>query len=1034
MALNLFTIPPHVPFLEALAGEWLAAAGPDPLAIADGLILLPTRRAARSLAEAFLRVAGGRPLLLPRITALGALDEVPMALAGALDLPPAAEPMQRLAALTRLILAMKGEAGAPQTADRAWKLAMELASLMDEAERAGIDLAERLPDAADPAYAAHWAATLKFLHIVTGHWPAWLTDNGLMNPAARQVALLDAQATTWAERPPAHRVLIAGTTAGIPAVARLLRVVAGLPLGQVVLPVLDTGMDESVWETLEDSHPQAGLRRLLADLGATRGDVRVWGEAALRLRLRLPLPLWEGAGGRGRSEEATSPETDRAGPPPPDPLPRGEGELLPTAAPAARFDLLSRSLLPASALGTWRDTPPGPSDDLWRLTPADQQEEAESIALVLREALQTSGARTALVTPDRDLAGRVAAALLRYGVVADDSAGEPLADTPPAVFLRLLTRAVAEELAPVPLLALLKHPLAAAGLSPAACRAAARSMELACLRGPRPSRGVAGLRRALDKSGGREPTVAFLARLESCLEPALRIEASVEIAPDQALAAVIDAAERLAASHDTPGPSRLWAGEEGEALAARLAAVRDAIAILPDQRRSVLPGLLDAVLEGVAVRSRRALRGRDGQEHPRVFIWGLLEARLQSVDRIVLGGLAETVWPPAPEPGPWLSRPMRTAVGLPSPEEAVGQAAHDFVAAACAAREVVLCCPARRDGAPAVPARWLTRLTVYLGGHGMVLPEHPAAVWARAIDLPADGPRPVSPPRPCPPVALRPGKLSVTEIETWLRDPYAIYARHILRLNALKPLDEETDAADYGALVHAGLHLFLREHGTRWPPDAAAKLRRSMDRALAEADLREALAAWWAPRLGRIADWVAGTETTRRSEYPPAVIESEVSGALDLPRPGRRFRLTGRADRIERRADGTLAILDYKTGRIPSQAEVDAGLAPQLLLEAAMAAAGGFGPSVAGRAVELIYWHLTGGFEPGASRTLFRGNDDLVAAATAEAQDRLCDLIDAFDAPDRCYLAHPHPDWAPRFSDYAQLARVAEWSAAGEEG
>ena len=653
---------------------------------------------------------------------------------------------------------------------------------------------------------------------------------------------------------------------------------------------------------------------------------------------------------------------------------------------------------------------------------------------MLREALQTSGARTALVTPDRDLAGRVAAALLRYGVVADDSAGEPLAYTPPAVFLRLLTRAVAEELAPVPLLALLKHPLAAAGLSPAACRAAARSMELACLRGPRPSRGVAGLRRALDKSGGREPTVAFLARLETCLEPALRIEASVEVAPDQALAAVIDAAERLAASHDTPGPSRLWAGEEGEALAARLAAVRDAIAILPDQRRSVLPGLLDAVLEGVAVRSRRALRGRDGQEHPRVFIWGLLEARLQSVDRIVLGGLAETVWPPAPEPGPWLSRPMRTAVGLPSPEEAVGQAAHDFVAAACAAREVVLCCPARRDGAPAVPARWLTRLTVYLGGHGMVLPEHPAAVWARAIDLPADGPRPVSPPRPCPPVALRPGKLSVTEIETWLRDPYAIYARHILRLNALKPLDEETDAADYGALVHAGLHLFLHEHGTRWPPDAGSKLRRSMDRALAEADLREALSAWWAPRLGRIADWVAGTETTRRSEYPPAVIESEVSGALDLPRPGRRFRLTGRADRIERRGDGTLAILDYKTGRIPAQAEVDAGLAPQLLLEAAIAASGGFGPSVAGRAVELIYWHLTGGFEPGASRTLFRGKDDLVAGATAEAQDRLCDLIDAFDAPDRCYLAHPHPDWAPRFSDYAQLARVAEWSAAGEEG
>jgi ATP-dependent helicase/nuclease subunit B len=1037
VALNLFTVPPHRPFLDAVAGSWLAASGADPLSVADGLILLPTRRAARALAEAFLRAAGGRPLLLPRITALGALDETPLALDGALDLPPAVEPMQRLAALTMLILRLNGQAGAPRTADRAWKLAAELAALMDEAERAEINLASRLPDAADPAYAAHWAATLKFLHIVTDAWPVWLADNGLMNPAARQVALLDAQAAAWAERPPVHRVLIAGTTAGIPAVARLLRVVAGLDRGQVVLPVLDRGMDDATWEALEDSHPQAGLRRLLTALGATRGDVGVWQGAGGALSVgaavapTLPLPLREGAGGRGPLPGSTETSAPLAPPPPPAPLPRGEGE---SPAPWDRFDVLSRALLPASALGTWRDAPPGPLSDLWRLTPADQQEEAEAIALVLRDTLETPGARAALVTPDRDLAGRVAAALLRYGVVADDSAGEPLADTPPAVFLRLLTRAVADELAPVPLLALLKHPLAAAGLSPAACRSAARSLELACLRGPRPSHGVAGLRRAVDKAGGASQVVAFLQRLEACLEPALRIEAAVEAPPAAALAAIIEAAERLAASHDTPGPARLWAGEEGEALATRLAAVQAAIAILPDQRRAVLPGLLDAVLEGVAVRSRRALRGRGGQEHPRVFIWGLLEARLQSVDRMVLGGLAETVWPPAPEPGPWLSRPMRATVGLPSPEEAVGQAAHDFVAAACSSREVVLCCPARRDGAPAVPARWLTRLEMFLLGHQRALPEHPAAVWAREMDLPADGPRPALPPRPCPPVALRPSRLSVTEIETWLRDPYAIYARHILHLTALKPLDEETDASDYGALVHKGIHLFLREHGTRWPPNAADAMCRLMNRALAEADLREALAAWWAPRLARIADWVTEAETARRSEHPPVAIETEIGGALDLPRPGRRFRLTGRADRIERLADGTLAILDYKTGRTPSQAEVDAGLAPQLLLEAAMAEAGGFGASVRGTAVELLYWHLTGGFEPGAARLLFRGKPDLVVAATASAQANLCGLIDAFDAPDRCYLAHPHPDWAPRFSDYAQLARVAEWSAAGEEG
>jgi len=982
--MNLFTLPPHVPFLDAVATDWLQRT-PDPVQRANGLILLPTRRAARSLAAAFLRASGGKPLLLPRITALGALDEAPLTLAGALDLPPAVEPAQRLAALSRLILKQGGTDGAPRTADRAWLLAGELAQLMDEAEREEIDLATSLPDAADPAFAAHWARTLQFLHIVTAAWPAHLAENGLMNPAARQVALLNAQAAAWERTPPTQNILVAGTTAGIPGVARLLRVVATLPNGRVLLPAVDTAMDEDTWNALDDSHPQAGLRRLLNGLGATRADLRLW-------PIQPPSPIRPG-----------------------------------------RFTTLARALLPAAALHVWRGEKPAPLQGISRLTPADQQEEAAAIALVLRDALETPGARAALVTPDRELAGRVAAELLRHGVVADDSAGEPLAETPPAVFLRLLTRAVAEELAPVPLLALLKHPLAAAGLSQAACRAAARALEQACLRGPRPPRGLTGLRLVLDKSATPPEAHDLLRRLETCLAPTLRIAAAIEVAPAGALIALIDAAERLAATDTTPGPALLWAGEEGDALATALAEVQQALPELPDQRRTVLPGLLDAILQGQVVRSRRALRGRGGTEHPRIFIWGLLEARLQTADTLVLGGLVEGVWPPATDPGPWLSRPMRTKVGLASPEQMVGQAAHDFVAAANAAPTVVLSCPARRDGAPAVPARWLTRLEMFLAGHDQALPDHPAVTWVRALDQPEDRPRPVPPPKPCPPVALRPRRLSVTEIETWLRDPYAIYARHVLKLKVLDPIDQATDAADYGSLVHAGMGHFLAEHGTRWPPGAAGHLRRAMMRALAEAGLREALAAWWAPRLDRIADWVADTETARRAIHRIAAIKAEVQGHSQIPRDGGPFTLVGRADRIERRADGALAILDYKTGTPPSQKEVDAGLAPQLLLEAAMAEAGAFGPDLAARAGELIYWHLTGGYEPGEVRSLFKGDATAIAAAVAAARDSLGTLIDTYDQPGRCYLSQPHPARAPRFSDYAQLARVAEWAAAGEE-
>jgi ATP-dependent helicase/nuclease subunit B len=998
--LNLFAIPPHVPFLDALANFWLARGQgrtngltidciqpdfDDPLAVSHGLILLPTRRSARALAEAFLRVSDGKPMLLPRITALGALDEAPLALAGVLSLPPAVEPMQRLAALTSLILAMKGDGGAPRTADRAWMLARDLAALMDEAERAGIDLARRLPDAADPEFAAHWSKTLNFLHIVTGAWPDWLAENGVMNPAARQVALLDAQAAAWRADPPDHPVLIAGTTGGIPAIARLLRVVSRLPMGQVVLPQLDLEMPDTAWLDLEASHAQAGLARLLVELDATRGDIGPWPAGAA------------------------------------------------TAIPPTRFPLLSRTLMPASALHAWMDRTPVPLDGLARLTTADQQREADAIALVLREALETPGARAALVTPDRDLAGRVAAALLRFGVVADDSAGEPLTDTPQAVFLRLLVRAVAEDLAPVPLLALLKHPLAAAGLTPASCRAAARELETLCLRGPRLSPGLGNLRRAVDKAGGSTSASAvFLSRIEACLEPALRIDTAMEIDAATAMAAVIEAAEYLAATEDHTGPARLWAGEEGDALANRLAAVQDALGLLPDLRRRVLPGLLDAVLEGAVVRSRRALRGRTGTEHPRIFIWGLLEARLQTVDVMVLGGLAESVWPPVAEPGPWLSRPMRARVGLPAPEVDVGEAAHDFVAACCSASRVVLSCPMRRDNAPTVPARWLTRLDMFLAGRDQALPEHPASSWARLLDLPAGQPTPVKPPRPCPRVSLRPRRLSVTEIETWLRDPYAIHARHILKLTALRPLDEATDAADYGSLVHDGLHRFLHEAGAIWPSDAVTALRRAMSMAIGAADLRHALQTWWAPRLERIADWVAATEAERRGLHQPVAIASEVKGAIDLLRPGGCFRLTGRADRIERYPRGELSIIDYKTGSPPTRKDVDLGLAPQLLLEAAMAAEAGFGAETTGISGELIYWHLSGGYEPGRTVKLYKESAAEMRDAVRGARDNLCRLIDEFDAPDRAYLSRPHPGLAPRFSDYELLARVAEWSAIGD--
>jgi ATP-dependent helicase/nuclease subunit B len=974
--MNLATLPANSAFLDTVARRWLGGGH----APGEGLILLPTRRAARELAEAFLRVSDGHPMLLPRITALGALDEAPLALSGALDLPPSIDETRRLAELARMIAPLARRMGGGGRADQTWALARELARLMDDAERAEVpDLHAALRGLADGAMAEHWATTLEFLDIVTQAWPRFLEAEGLLNPQARAVALLRAQARAWQDSPPDFPVWAAGATGGIPAVAALLKVVATrLPRGLVILPGL-CAEEPPGWD---ESHPQAGLLGLLRRIDATLDDVARWDAAR--------------------------------------------------TAPEGRLVLLEQALLPAKALPRWREAAEIDIENLLLLETDEPQHEALAIALILREALQTPGRRAALITPDRQLATRVAAELLRFGVVADDSAGEPLGQTPPAVFLRLLAAVLDAELSPVALLALLKHPLAGLGMPPAACRQLAREIERRALRGPKPPPGLANLRRTLDGKVSEEAR-ALLDALEAAIAPMLRLAATGrEHSPRDLLTALIECAEALAATGALSGPSRLWAGEEGEALAEALAASIAALDRLPDQPISVLPGLLDALLEGVAVRGRRALRGRDEAGlHPRIYIWGLLEARLQSVDVAVLGGLVEGVWPPAADPGPWLNRQMRTRIGLRSPEEAVGQAAHDFLTLAASAEVAVLSCPRRRDNAPAVPARWLTRLAAYLEGHRKALAQHPAAHWAKLIDQPAGEPSPVAAPRPRPPVGRRPRRLSVTDIGVWLSDPYAIYARHILRLSRLDELEQGADAADYGNVVHAGIARVLRAHGAGWPDNAAAALREAFEAEMKAGNCRPALIAWWRPRLGRIADWIDSEECRRRSPLPHAAVFPEIGGRTLLAVDGG-FELYGRADRIERLADGSYAILDYKTGQAPTPKDVGEGRAPQLTLEAAILARGGFAGVAAGEASELAYWKFGTATEPGKATRPFKTPAEIQQAAAA-AMAALADRVREFDDPDTAYLAHPHPEFRPRFSDYAQLARVAEWSR-GEEG
>jgi ATP-dependent helicase/nuclease subunit B len=953
---NLAAFAADAAFLPALASRWLAAPAPD-----EGLIILPSRRAAQALAGAFLQANGGRALLLPRIVALGGLDEAGLAMAGALQGLQAAAPMQRQALLAQLILQLEASGGAPQRLPFAWALAAELGALLDEADAEGVDLATALPGLVAGELAQHWQVTLAFLTIVTRQWPAILAARGEQNPGARQAWLIAAQAQAWAQTPPAGRIWLVMREAG-PAAVRLARAVSALPQGCVILPGFDFTMEAAGFEALEDTHAQAGIAALLAALGAAPADVARWG--------------------------------------PP---------------PGARARLLSHALAPAARLGLWRQVPPPPPQGLTLLRPADEAEEGQAIALLLRDALQVPGRSVALVTPDRALAVRVAAHLSRLGVRAEDSAGEPLAQTPPAILLRLLARAVASQFAPLDLLALLKHPLAAVGLAPARARALARGLELAALRGTRPAPGLDEIKFRL-RGPQHVDLLVFVERFEALIRPA--IPAALTPLAD-ALRGLILAAEALAATPELPGAQTLWSGEAGVRLSTLLSEALAAVIALPPIAAADIPDSLDALLEGAVVRRPRA---RDG--HPRVAIWGVAEAQLQQVDLLVLGGLVEGVWPAGAEPGPWLSRPMRRAAGLASPERALGLAAHDFFSLAAAAGEVVLSAPLRRARAPAVPARWITRLAAYLNGAGLRLPPHPAAAWAAAQDQPAAR-RHRPKPYPRPPVAARPTTYTISDIATLMNDPYALYARKILRLSRLDALDQESDANLFGEIVHAGLEDFFRHDIVG--PDMAARLTVRLLASMAQRRPREALAAWWAARLARIADWVADEELARRARFgPPAALALEHAGEMALPP---HFIVKGRADRIERRADGRIAIFDYKTGALPSKPDVVQGRAPQLVLEGMIAQGGEYGDAFFGEVDELVYWHLTGRHLPGEAREIAGASVNL-GELIGQAPQAIAALLADFARPDRPWIA-----LGPgRFDDYAGLSRRGEWAAEGDDG
>jgi ATP-dependent helicase/nuclease subunit B len=670
---------------------------------------------------------------------------------------------------------------------------------------------------------------------------------------------------------------------------------------------------------------------------------------------------------------------------------------------------------------------------------ANAEEEALAIAIALREAVETPNKTAALVTPDRALARRVVAALARWRVEVDDSGGDSLADTPAGIFARLAAQAALGGLEPVTLLALLKHPLLCLMQPPGAHHAAIATLEHALLRGPRPRPGSDGLAHALstfrenrDSMHRSDPrwlieddaydvAAELIARLGAALAPLESLKRG-----NHSLAALAQCHSAVISGlgHDDKGGVAAFAGTDGAALARAFEELSESPAAKSlAVAKSDYAELFHASIGDHVVR-------RPELHDVRVRVLGPLEARLQAFDRVVLGGLNEATWPPETRSDPWLSRPMRRALGLDPPERRIGLSAHDF-AQSLGAPGVILTRAAKVAGSPTVTSRFVQRIAALAGESwkDVLTRGHHYLDLARALDHPEEI-KPAKRPEPKPPLAARPDRLSVTAIEDWLRDPYTIYARYILRLMPLDPVDTAPGARDRGTVIHGAIGDYTEQFAAHAPADPLKELLALGEKNFAPLyDYPEARAFWW-PRYVRIARWFAQWDAQRRAGMTS--LHAEIRGAIKFPIGKREFTLSAIADRIERRKDGSYAILDYKTGAARTEKQVRTGLAPQLTLEAAILRGGGFDKIVAGPVSEITYVTLKGG-EPAGKPNEINFKEGTPDTQADHALARLKELAAKFENETTPYLSLVHPMWKFHYGDYDHLARVKEWSLGGGE-
>jgi len=992
---KVFSIPASSFFLEELAKGIVVAtnAREKPEALADALIFTPNQRAARELALALYRAVGGT-LLTPEIRPLGDIeDEDGLAAFGpdALDLPPALSPARRRGALAKLIQHWRtAQDDDPLPPASLLAAADELAALIDQAALVGgVDWSrlESLSTDLAPHLAQHWQISASFLDIVMSAWPAYLKEEHAIDAGERRLAAAEALFTRWAAKPPKHPVIIAGSTGTGHATRRLMQAVLKLPRGLVVFPGVDP--DLQGWAAVADaaSHPQHAMGETLKWLGLSAKDVHAWPGGA-----ETPAEISR----RRLINEALAPAVE---------TPDWTVRLSALAKPRSPEDLVAEALAGLSLVEA-----------------EDEAEEALAAALLLRETLESSHRTAALVTPEASLARRVAAILERWGLDIAPSSGIPLQRTPPGGFLLLLIHWVRDPGDPVRLLAVLKHEFASIGRKPADLQRLVSRLEREALRGPRRHATLEDLALRLERpADARERPqpdhAAFVRDIARLHAPASAAFAGERIDGKQAAEAIARLAEDIA------GSAHVWSGRNGECAARFITQLGE----LSDSMGAIAADDFPAFAETVM---QRMLAAPDTAEHPRIAIWGPLEARLQRRDRMILASLNEGAWPRPAAADAFLNRTLRRQLNLPDPDERVGLSAHDFAQMANAP-EVILLRARRVDDKPAVASRWLWRLrTLAAGGLGgrdaaeaALLPAENSnpLVWARAIRHVADV-TPAAIPKPTPPVDKRGlNKFSPSRAVQLIRDPYGDYAKRVLRLEPLRRVGEDIDARERGTAVHLAVETFENKDNARTIDDLVIT---SLNEAGATPELIELEKPLWLRAGDAYLRW------SKQRDGHRVDFATEQEGMITFETSIGSVELKAKADRVELLSDGTLAMVDFKTGQPKTAAQVERGLEPQLALEAAIAARTKFGHIGPASTSELIYFRMSL-----SAQTMSEKNGQPLSFDTGSTMDiaeaalkGLQELIEQYADPGQPYYSKPRVEFAWSVSDYDRLARRAEWT------